>query len=340
MPGYQAPYGPPAQPAAYPMQSGTPAPPVEKGRWRRFLPIVSMVMVLISILLSASALNSSVYNIHASGTVWFISIEVDETLYYDHIDNQNSMATSNTTTYDEMKFYNVKDQVEQYYLLVAAGTVMMAVTMVLSLFVLFRKLGPVPVGIIGIIAAIMCLLGPILLSAGLPAAVDADSKSSGTDLCNQYQGENTPCKSFSGQSNVNTGSLGVITMTWGPTNGYNLSIVSSVLALIGAIFIFPSPRPVKRTAQAQQMMQAHQTAQPYYGNVTTASPPPPQPQQALPQYRPQSQTYQPAPTPIQAPQHPGEGPPEGPPPDLPPSMDRPQYGTYPQQRPPPGPGSY
>jgi hypothetical protein len=183
----------------------------------------------------------------------------------------------------------------------------------------------------GVVAVMMCLLGPLYFAASMPAAQKSDQGNSLSaaglvpGMSNFTNGDG-PWNSFSGSSStpVNTSGVDVpINMSWGPDLGWYLGWVGLAMTVAAFAVVLSTKRQFPQQDQYASRPQYVQPQSQYYPGPNPGYPQPPAQQYPAQQY-PQAAPYAPAPEyPQAAPYEPGQPPRPGPfQPDMPP---RPPY---------------
>jgi len=329
-------------PAPYPPQPQVQAPyyyaPRRPVPWRPIvatvLAIVGLVVLLISLASPWYVLKmdmtmdsgyeiSGSYHIDSKSDFWGTSATVSMNMM-----GMNMSATCSTSwDSDQMKNTTAtKGVFKTTQALDALAGVTTMLLLVGSILIIVRP-GLKQIAVIfGLVAVIMCLLGPIYFAASLPAAQKSDQDKAmsvaGIPGLGNLTGSDGPWNSFYGSSTpANTSGTGVdMKMSWGPDSGWYLGWIGFAFTVATFALVFTTKRP---SAQQYQYGPSPQ----YFGQQPQYGPAGPQSQ------LPPSQQY-PVPPPSAPASYPG-APPHSSPAAYPPAQQPPAFEYVNSSAPPP-----
>jgi hypothetical protein len=204
------------------MSENAPTAPATPGKAKRsMLPVLVMVFALLGVVLMGASLTMTWYTTKVETKV----VEGGPTPYTADENFNGYVTDGKSQAWADMNNVNQSHAMYgQVQMLVIAGLVTAALLMVGGLMLMFRPKLKLIVAVLGILAIVFTLLGPVVFMARHAPAWDADAKSSA--------GEG-PQSSFSGMTDVSG-----VKDTWGPNTGWTVALLGFVFTLIGAIMVF------------------------------------------------------------------------------------------------------
>jgi hypothetical protein len=203
------------------MPENAPAAPATPPTKRPMLPALVMVFALLGAVLLGASLTMTWYTTKVETKV----VEGGP-VPYTADENFNGYVTDGKSQgWADMKGVdNSRAMYGQVQMLVVAGLATAALLVVGGLLLVLRPKLKMIVAVLGILAIVFTMLGPVVFMARHAPAWAADAKSSA--------GEG-PQSSFSGSTDVSG-----VKDTWGPNTGWTVALLGFVFTLIGAILVF------------------------------------------------------------------------------------------------------
>jgi energy-coupling factor transporter transmembrane protein EcfT len=242
--GYVRPIPPPLAPQQW-------QPPLhrnEKSNKRMIVGILIIILAILSIIFMAISMTMPWYNISVEASSPVISIKADEYYYISEIKSEVSSSEDSTTISWEdradeglEKTANVYNTVKIMIFL----SFIMGILLIIGAIIGIIGKGKIIAIIFGLILFLFCILTPLYFMIMHPIAMKEDIEARLEVESEGIIEEKGPHDTFQGYYEVseeNGGSTTSQRVTWGPENGFYITIIGLIFGMLGFVLSFALPK--------------------------------------------------------------------------------------------------
>jgi len=200
-----------------PMPENAPsAPAMPQGQKKSMMPMLVMVFALLGVIMLGASLTMTWYTTKVDGGEGAYEAKEDFK-GYDTNGKRDNWADLKGVDNSKALYSNV-------YMLLILGVVMSVLLVIGGAMLMMKPKMKMMVAILGILALVFSMLGPVMFMTQHQVAWKADAPNSTGD---------GPWSSFSGSTSVSGANY-----SWGPSMGWTVALVGFIFTLLGAIFVF------------------------------------------------------------------------------------------------------
>ena len=197
------------------------APAMPQGQKKSMMPMLVMVFALLGVIMLGASLTMTWYTTKVEAKV----VEGASASYTADENFKGYNTDGKVTTWAEMKGVdNSKAMYSNVYMLLILGVVMSILLVIGGAMLMMKPRLKMVVAILGILALVFSMLGPVMFMTQHQVAWKSDAPNSTGD---------GPWSSFSGSTDASGAKY-----SWGPSMGWTVALVGFIFTLLGAVLVF------------------------------------------------------------------------------------------------------